>query len=231
VSGAEFGTVTSLLLCAPLSDGRWFIYRRDPRFDALRARQAAADTIRHAYKAYAALKAWLQSDEHAILSRPPVEPSGWKAEDGLMVPVYENSDDERMVRERDALVWRCRTFDGMLLEPTLLDPGLILPHDPEFDPPDVDDVNAGAAFKAPANAGSRMLGVRAAPRGLTRDVVVMCAASYLLESKTLVRGGPKGALFERLGPEFYSRTVNQVVMCGSSIVGPRLVTLPHIRIR
>ena len=50
-----------------------------------------------------------------------------------------------MARERDALLWRYRTLGGMLLRPTLLDPGPILPHDPEFDPPDVDDVNAGAA--------------------------------------------------------------------------------------
>ena len=74
-----------------------------------------------------------------------MEPSGWKAEDGLLVPVYKNDGDERMARERDALLWRYRTLGGMLLRPTLPDPGPILPHDPEFDPPDADDVDAGAA--------------------------------------------------------------------------------------
>ena len=96
-----------------LRDRRWQIYRRDPRIDALVAREAAANTIGYAYKAYAAMRDCLRSDEFAILSRPRATPS-WKAEGGLLVPVYANSDEERMERERDALVWRLQTFGGAL---------------------------------------------------------------------------------------------------------------------
>ena len=100
-----------------LRDRRWQIYRRDPRVDALIARHTAADTIRCAYKTYAARQAWWRSDEFAILSRPRATPCDWKAEDGLLVPVYENSDEERMENERGALVWQLQTHGGILPNP------------------------------------------------------------------------------------------------------------------
>ena len=34
------------------------------------------------------------------------------------MPVYDNSDDERMERERDAMVWRYQSFHGLLVDPT-----------------------------------------------------------------------------------------------------------------
>ena len=117
-----------------LRDRRWEIYRRDPRVDALVAREAAADTIYYAYKAYAARQAWWRSDAFAILSRPHVTPS-WTAEDGLLVPVFENSDDERIWRERDELVWQLQTSGGVLPKP-----GACAMHalDPCLDPPLLD---------------------------------------------------------------------------------------------
>ena len=33
------------------------------------------------------------------------------------VPVYDNSDDERMERERGAMVWRHQTFQGLACRP------------------------------------------------------------------------------------------------------------------
>ena len=145
-----------------LRDRRWQIYRRDPRIDALVAREAAANTIGYAYKAYAAMRDWMRSDEFAILSRPRATPS-WKAEDGLLVPVYANSDEARMERERDALVWRLQTFGGALpsrsahdaydldpcLDPTLHDQRTNLdPDTAEYGqsyPDGHDDVTTGAA--------------------------------------------------------------------------------------
>ena len=104
----------------------------------------------------------MRSDEFAILSRPRATPS-WKAEGGLLVPVYANSDEERMERERDALVWRLQTFGGALpsrnardaydlepcLDPTLHDQRTNLdPDTAEYGqsyPDGHDDVTTGAA--------------------------------------------------------------------------------------
>lgn len=102
----------------------------------------AANTIRCAYKMYAAKQAWWRSDEFAILSRPRATPS-WKAQDGLIVPVYENSDDERMERERGELVWQLKTFGGLLPGPAhaLHDPDL---YDAEDLTRDTDEADSDA---------------------------------------------------------------------------------------
>ena len=57
------------------------------------------------------------------------------------VPVYDNSDDERMERERGAMLWRYQTFHGLLVDPirTLpLQPDGE-PHDPTTDLSDSED--------------------------------------------------------------------------------------------
>ena len=135
-----------------LRDYRWEIYRRDRGVDVYRKRRSASDVIACAYKAYA----FRQTDLYRRLTKPRSVPISWVAEDGLVVPVYADGEDDRAERaELDGFLGML-SLAGLAIHPR----GWLQPHPHhdgvcltnDGDDSDSADLHAGDDPAAPSRA-------------------------------------------------------------------------------